>query len=338
MRKGEELLHVKNLDISLYEKEGLIKIVNAVDLKIHEGETVGLIGPTATGKTVTAKAILGILQPLFARTPLWKVEGEVLYKDKDLLKLSEEEFRELRGNEISMIFQKPKSSLHPLHMIGYQTGEPVEAHEKIESQRLKKMVEDYLGKVKLPDAKKRFFSFRHQFSGGESQRIMIAMALIYNPSLLIADEPTSDLDVTVQRQVLNLLKAVKNEFDLSMLLITHDLGVIAEMSDYVYVMYAGKIIEHSDVYTTFKEPKHPFTRGLLQAIPNISADHFELKGIPGETPQPPYNIPGCVFHPRCEYVKDYCKKRIPLLEEIESEHYVACLRAKEINSARIGHP
>lgn len=328
MRKGKELLQVKNLTISLYGKEDLTKIVDSANLKIHEGETVGLIGPSGSGKTVTARTIIGILQPI--GKPLWKIEGEVLYKGRDLLKLSEEEFRELRGNEISMIFQKPKSSLHPIQIIGYQTGEPVEAHEDIESQRLRKMVEDYLGKVELPDAKKRFFSFRHQFSGGEAQRIMIATALIHNPSLIIADEPTSDLDVTVQRQILELLKDMKKEFGLSMLLITHDLGVIAEMSDYVYVMYAGKIIEHSDVYTTFKEPKHPFTRGLLSSIPRIDAGHFELRGIPGETPQPPYNILGCVFHPRCEYVKDYCKGKIPPLEEIGLYHYVACLRAREI--------
>ena len=330
MRRGKELLHVKNLNISLYGKEELIKIVDGFELKIHEGETVGLIGPTATGKTVTAKAILRILQPVGKGKPDWKIEGEALYKGRDLLKISEEEFRELRGNEISIIFQKPKSSLNPIFMIGYQTGEPVEVHEDIERQRLRKMVVEYLGKVELPDAKKRFTFFRHQFSGGEAQRIMIAMALICNPSLLIADEPTSDLDVTIQRQVLELLKNVKREFGLSMLFITHDLGVIAEMSDYVYVMYAGRIIEHSDVYKIFKEPKHPYTRGLLHAVPRIDADHFELKGIRGEPPQLPYNIPGCVFNPRCEYVKDYCKGKIPTLEEIEPVHYVACLRAREI--------
>jgi len=330
LRKGKELLHVKNLNISLFGREDLIKIVDGVDLKIHEGETVGLIGPTATGKTVTAKAILGILQPLGNGKPDWKIEGEVLYKGKDLLKISDEDFRELRGNEISMIFQKPTSSLHPIHIIGYQTGESVEAHEDIKRQRLRKMVLDYLGKVELPDVKNRFYSFRHQFSGGEAQRIMIAMALICNPSLLIADEPTSDLDVTIQGQVLELLKKVKKEFGLSMLFITHDLGVIAEMSDYVYVMYAGKIIEHSDVYTIFKEPKHPYTRGLLHSIPRIDVDRFELMGIRGDPPHPPYNIPGCVFHPRCAYVKDYCKEKISSLEEIEPGHYVACLRTKEI--------
>ncbi|MFB0558036.1 MAG: ABC transporter ATP-binding protein [Candidatus Bathyarchaeia archaeon] len=308
----------------------MIRIVEGVNLRIYEGETVGLIGPSATGKTVTAKAILGILQPMGAGEPEWQIEGEVLYKGRDLLKLSEDEFRELRGNEISMIFQKPVRSLNPILMIGHQTGEPVEAHEDMERQRLREMVLDYLGRVDLPDARRRFHFFRHQFSGGEAQRIMIATALICNPSLLIADEPTSDLDVTVQRQVLELLKRVKVEFGLSMLLITHDLGVIAEMSDYVYVMYAGRMIEHGDVYTIFEEPRHPYTRGLLKSVPRIDADHFEPGGIRGELPQLPYDIPGCIFHPRCDYIEDFCKEKRPVLEEIEPGHHVACIRSKEI--------
>lgn len=329
MRGGIEILHVKNLNISLIVKKSLIKIVDGIDLEIHEGETVGLIGPTGTGKTVTAKAILGILQPLGNGRPNWEVEGEVLYRGRDLLKLSEEELNELRGNEISIIFQKPRSSLNPILMIGYQTGESVEAHEDIERQRIREMVLEYLGKVELPDAKKRFQFFRHQFSGGEAQRIMIAMALICRPYLLIADEPTSDLDITIQGQVLELLKKMKKEFSVSMLLITHDLGVIAEISNYVYVMYAGRIIEQGDIYTIFEKPKHPYTIGLLNAIPRIDADHYKFEGIRGDPPQPPYNIPGCVFNPRCKYVKNYCREKRPTLEEIEPGHYVACLRAKE---------
>lgn len=328
MRRGKELLQVKNLEISLIKKGGSIRIVDGVDLKIHEGETVGLIGPSGTGKTVAAKAIMGILQSV--GKPDWMIEGEVLYKGRDLMKLSGEEFREVRGNELSIIFQKPASSMNPMLMIGSQTGEPVEAHEDVETQRLRELVLDYLGKVELPDAKRRYRFYQHQFSGGEVQRIMIAMALICKPSFLIADEPTSDLDVTVQRQVLELLKRVKEEFGLSMLLITHDLGVIAEMSDYVYVMYAGRIIEHGDVHTIFEEPGHPYTRGLIRSIPRIDADHFELEGIPGEPAQPPYNIPGCVFHPRCKYAEaSRCGER-PALEEIVPGHFVACLRAMEI--------
>ena len=330
MKKSKELLHVKNLNLSLYGKEDMVRIVYGIDLKIHEGETVGLIGETGAGKTVTARSLMSILEPLGKGKPLWKIEGEALYKGKDLLKMSPEELRRLRGNEISMIFQNPVASLHPMDIIGYQTGEAVEAHEDVESQRLRKMVESYLGKVQIADAKKRYDSYRNQFSGGEAQRILVAMALIYGPSLLIADEPTSSLDVTVQRQVLDLLQKIKEEFNLSMLLITHDLAVIAEMSDHVYVMYAGRIMEHGDVVTIYKKPKHPYTKGLLSAAPRIDSDFFEFGGIPGEPPTPPYDIPGCIFHPRCKYAKPVCREKEPELRKIESGHYVACHRASEI--------
>jgi len=330
MRKANELLHVKTLNLSLFSREGAIKIVDDIDLTIHEGETVGLIGETGAGKTVTARSILGILQPLGKGKPLWKIEGEVLYKGQDLLKLSPEELRQLRGNEISMIFQNPVPSLHPMDMIGSQTGEPVEAHEDVERQRLRQLVESYLGKVEIRDAKARYGHFRDQFSGGEAQRILIAMALIYNPSLLIADEPTSSLDVTVERQVLNLLRKIKETFGLAMLLITHDLAVVAEMSDHVYVMYAGRIMEHADVVTIFKSAKHPYTRGLLSAVPRLDADFFEFGGIPGEAPSPPYNISGCIFHPRCKYAKPLCSEKVPELAEIELDHSVACSRVHEI--------
>jgi len=336
MQNKKEILHVKNLTLSLCGKEDMMKIVEGIDLKVHEGETVGLIGETGAGKTVTARAIMGILQPLGESKPLWKIEGEVLYKGKDLLRLSEEEFRNLRGEEISMIFQNPVASLHPIDIVGSQTGETVEAHEDIEilvkrkeQEKIKLMVFDYLGKVEIADADKRYYSFRDEFSGGEAQRILIAMALIASPSLLIADEPTSSLDVTVKRQVLELLRAIKAEFGLSMLLITHNLAVIAEMSDYVYVMYAGKIMEYGDVYTIFKKPKHPYTRGLISAIPRIDADSFEFGGVPGEPATPPYNIPGCIFHPRCKYAKPLCSKKEPLIIEFEPGHFVACHRASE---------
>jgi len=333
------LLSVKNLKVYLQTKKGdLVQVVDGVNLRVNSGETVGLIGETGAGKTVTARSIMGILQPLGEGKHPWKIEGEVLYKGRDLLKLSKEEFRDLRGNEISMIFQNPVPSLHPTDIVGYQTGETVEAHEDIETlakkkeiERIKKMVFDYLGKVEIADAEKRYYSFRDEFSGGEAQRILIAMALIANPSLLIADEPTSSLDVTVQRQVLELLKAVKEEFGLSMLMITHNLAVIAEMSDYVYVMYAGRIMEHGDVYSIFKKPKHPYTRGLMSAIPRIDADYFEFGGVPGEPPSPPYNIPGCIFHPRCKkYAKPICSEKEPPMIEFEPRHFVACHRVHEI--------
>lgn len=327
----DPLLEVKNLKASLLTNEGPVKIVDGINFTINRGETVGLVGETGAGKTVTALAILGILQPLGKGKPLWKVEGEVWFEGKDLMKLSEEEMMEIRGRKIALITQNPIASLHPMEIIGFQTGETLEEHEQLERQKIMSLVVEHLGKVEIADAKKRFYNFREQFSGGEGQRILIAMALIRNPSLLIADEPTSALDVTVQRQILELLKAMKKQFNLSMLLITHNLGVIAEMSDYVYVMYAGKIIEHGDVKTIFKNPMHPFTRGLMATIPRIDTDFFEFEGIPGEPPNPLYPIPGCKFHPRCKHAKPFCSQKIPELTKVASKHYVACLRVNEIN-------
>lgn len=324
----EPLLSVKNLKAYLYSKEGFIKIVDGVTLNINRGETVGLVGETGAGKTVTALSVLGILQPLGKGKPLWKIDGEVLFKGRDLLKLPQEEIRKVRGTDIALISQNPIPSLHPMDIIGHQTGEAVEVHKEIEESRIKKLVIEHLGKVEISDSKKRYHHFRNMFSGGEGQRILIAMAVIRNPALLIADEPTSALDVTVQRQILQLLKAMKEQFEMSMLLITHHLGVIAEMSDYVYVMYAGKIIEHGDVKTIFNEPVHPFTRGLIAAVPRIDLkrDSFKFEGIPGEPPNPMHPISGCKFHPRCRYVKPICSEKEPPLTEIKAKHSVACLR------------
>ena len=334
MSDRKELLHVKNLKAYLRGKEGLIKIVDGVDLKIGEGETLGLVGETGAGKTVTALSILGILQPLGKGEPLWKIEGEALFKGRDLMQLSQEEMRMVRGTKISFIPQNPIPSLHPMDIIGYQTGEAVEEHKDVKSRKITEMVVEHLGKVEIADAKKRYYHFRDQFSGGEGQRIMIAMALIRNPSLLIADEPTSSLDVTVQRQVLELLKAVKKRFNLSTLLITHNLGVIAEMSDHVSIMYAGKIMEYGDVLTIFKRAKHPYTRGLLAAVPRIDVGKglFKFEGIPGEPPDPHYPISGCKFHPRCKFAKSICGEKVPKLIEIEPDHSVACLRVHELEN------
>ena len=326
------LIQVKNLKASFVGQERLIKIVDGVNLKIDRGQTVGLVGETGAGKTVTALSILGILQPLGKGKPLWKISGEVLFKGKDLMKLSEEEMRDIRGTDIAFISQNPIASLHPMAMIGYQTGEGVDEFEEEERKKVFAVVVSHLGKVEISDAKKRYYHFRDQFSGGEGQRILIAMALIRNPSLLVADEPTSSLDVTVQRQVLELLKAMKKQFNLSMLLITHNLGVIAEMADYVYVMYAGKVVEQGDVNTIFNRPRHPYAKGLLSSIPSLLSEKgsFQFGGIPGEPPNPLYPISGCKFHPRCEYAKPSCSEKEPELEEISPRHSVACLRLDAI--------
>lgn len=332
MENAEELLRVKNLRVRFNAKEGTIKIVDGIDLRIRKGETVGLVGETGAGKTVTALSILGILQPIGKGKPLWTIEGEVFFKGRALFGLPEEEMRKIRGTEISFIPQNPIPSLHPIDIIGYQTGEALEEHEEAERQKIMELVVEHLGKVEIADAKQRYYDFRDQFSGGEGQRILIAMALIRNPSLVIADEPTSSLDVTVQRQVLQLLKAVKKKFNLSMLMITHNLAVIAEMSNYVYVMYAGKIVEHSDVLTIFNKPAHPYTRGLLASIPglHVKRGSFDFGGIPGEPPNPLYPISGCKFHPRCKYAEPICSEKEPELIEMEPKHFVACLRIGEI--------
>jgi len=339
----EPLLSVRNLRVYLNTKESQVKIIRGVDLDINRGETIGLVGETGAGKTVTALSILGILQPFWEGKPLWKIEGEVTFKGKNLLNLSEDDKRKIRGKEIALITQNPIPSLNPIDVIGYQTGEGVEARkvedieseiDRIERQKIMELVVEYLGKVEISDARKRFHHFRNQFSGGEGQRILTAMALVRNPSLLVADEPTSALDVTVQRQILELLKAMKERFNLSMLLITHNLGVIAEMCDYVYVMYAGGIVEHGEVNAIFKEPLHPFTRGLLATIPrlDLSGGSFKFESIPGEPPNPMHPIPGCTFHPRCRYAKPMCSEKEPQLKEIKPKHSVACLQIDEITS------
>ena len=332
MKNTKELLNVRNLRVRFNAKEGAISIVDGIDLRVNKGEAVGLVGETGAGKTVTARSILRILQPIGKGKPLWTIEGEIFFKGKDLFTLSEEETRAIRGTEISYIPQNPIPSLHPIDVIGYQTGEAVEEHEELERQRIWEMVVEHLGKVEIADAKQRYNDFRDQFSGGEGQRILIAMALIRNPSLLIADEPTSSLDVTVQRQILQLLKAVKKQFNLSMLLIAHNLAVIAELSDYVYVMYAGKIVEHGNVVTIFSNAVHPYTRGLMASIPRMHAKKgdFSFGGIPGEPPNPLYPISGCKFHPRCNYAMPACSTEEPESVEIEPNHSVGCLRVDDL--------
>lgn len=338
----ENLLRVNGLKAYLYNGE-VKRILDGVSFEIKKGETLGLTGESAAGKTVTAYSILKLIKPMkavgsrmivdsSAAHPGFKFDGEIWFKGTDLMKLSDEEMDEVRGYEISIIPQNPIPSLHPMYMIGLQTGEPVEVHTDTRRAKIKKLVEEYLGKVEIGDVKKRYRHDPSLFSGGEGQRIMIAMALINNPSLLIADEPTSSLDVLVQRNVLDLINRMKKEFDLSMLFITHDLAVIAEVSDYVAVMYAGKIMEYGDVTTMFKGPKHPYMRGLIRSYPpSIHSKEVWLpEGIPGEHPDP-FNFPsGCRFHPRCKCRVDVCEKKEPETVEIGPRHYVTCHRAYDI--------
>jgi len=257
------------------------------------------------------------------------VGGQIWFKGKDLLRLSQEEMRQIRGKEIAMIFQNPIPALNPIETIGFQTGESVTAHDQTRRERLRQLVIDYLGKVELKDAKKRYKHDPHMFSGGEGQRIMVAMALISGPSFLIADEPTKSLDLIVQRQILTLLREMKKQFNLSMLLITHDLAIIAELSDYVAIMYAGRIMEHSDVISIYKHPMHPYTQGLLASVPRLYGKKG-FRGLPGEPPNPLVEISGCKFHPRCPYAIEKCSREEPPLVEVKPGHLAACIRVNEI--------
>jgi len=339
--KPNEILRVENLKTYFQTPQGVVKAVDDVSIHIDEGTTLGLVGESGCGKTTVAMSILNLIPYLTkiekASLPLSAkvvskgniVQGEVWYKGTNLLKLSQDEVRKFRGKEIAMIFQNPIPALNPIEVIGFQVGEAVKAHEQTRREKLLQLVFEYLGKVQLKDVKNRYKHNPHMFSGGEGQRIMLAMALISGPSLLLADEPVKSLDVIVQRQVLELLKQMKKQFNLSMLLITHDYAVIGEMSDHVAFMYAGKIVEYSDAVSIYKDPKHPYTRGMLASVPRLDRKK-ELRGIPGEPPSPFVYIPGCKFHPRCQHATDQCRKEEPLLTEVKPRHLSACIRANDL--------
>jgi peptide/nickel transport system ATP-binding protein len=346
MKENEPLLRVEDLIVRAHDADRGEGILNdGVSFRANKGEILGLAGESGSGKTTVAFSILRLIGNAATRTPDPQrrvsslgtvtsereiVGGKIVFKGRDLLSVPEEEMRRIRGKDISMIFQNPVASMHPMMMVGYQVGEPKEVHEKLKWEEITRIVFDYLGKVQLPSAKLRAYDDPHTFSGGEGQRIMIAMALICNPSLLIADEPTRSLDVTIQRQVLELLKRLKKDSDLSVLYISHDLGVIFEMSDNVAIMYAGNIVEYGDAGTIYNKPRHPYTIGLKEAYPDLYAPRKRLRGIRGSHPTPFDKFPGCKFYPRCEYAKPSCNEKKPQPIEVEPGHSVSCLRVYEI--------
>lgn len=320
----KNLLEIKNLKTYFFTDAGTVKAVDGLNLEIKKGETLGLVGESGSGKTVTALSILRLV-PFPGR-----VTGEVFFHGEDLLKKSEEEMRHFRGNRLAMIFQDPMTSLNPVYTIGNQIFEAIELHQGLDKLQINKKIIELLEKVGIPDAVKRKEDYPHQFSGGMRQRAMIAMALSCNPELLIADESTTNLDVTVQAEVLELMKELKEELGSSIVLITHDLGVVAEMSDNVAVMYAGKLMEYCDVETAFAAARNPYLEALLESIPRLDVDVDRLKVIPGMVPKLSDPPSGCRFHPRCKYVKDKCKKQVPQLIEVKPGHLSACLRVDEI--------
>jgi oligopeptide/dipeptide ABC transporter ATP-binding protein len=316
------LLEVKNLKTYFDTYEGTVRAVDGVSFAVRKGETLGLVGESGCGKSVTALSIMHLV----ARPPGRYVSGEVLLAGRDLMKLPAEEVRLVRGRQIGMIFQEPTTSLNPVHRIGYQIAEPLIVVEKVNKYEAWERAVEMLGRVRIGGAVERSRQYPHQLSGGMKQRAMIAMALVRNPSLLIADEPTTALDVTIQAQILELMKELQDAFHMSVLLITHNLGVVAEMAHHVAVMYAGRIVEFAPTLDIFAGAAHPYTQNLLACIPSIKGPRVKLAAIPGQVPsliEPPK---GCRFEPRCDRADATCREAEPELREIAPNHYVACYK------------
>jgi peptide/nickel transport system ATP-binding protein len=327
-RHGAPLLEVEDLRVHFETDDGIVKAVDGISYTVQRGQTLGIVGESGSGKSVSSLTVMGLTRSRNAR-----ISGTVRFNGRDLLGASDEEMREIRGDDIAMIFQDPLSSLHPFYKVGAQIAEAVLSHRDVSKAQAWDRAVEMLSLVGMPDPRKRADSYPHEFSGGMRQRAMIAMALANDPKLLIADEPTTALDVTVQAQILELIERLQSEFDTAVVIITHDLGVVAEMADEIAVMYAGRIVEQADALTIFEAPQHPYTWGLLGSIPRLdSARDEELVPIPGRPPSL-INLPGgCSFHPRCPYVREAHKRVDPTLEPVgpSGGHKVACLLDAEV--------
>lgn len=318
------LLEIKNLQTHFYVRGYTAKALDNVSLKIQSGQTLGLVGESGCGKSVTAHSIMRLIPD-----PPGRIEGgEIFFENQDLLKVSEARMRKIRGNQISMIFQEPMTSLNPVFTVGDQVAEVIRLHQRLSRRETRERVLDAFQLVGIPAAESRLDDYPHQMSGGMRQRVMIAMALACNPKLMIADEPTTALDVTIQAQILDLMNKLKTETGAAILFITHDLGVIAEMAQFVAVMYAGKIMEYSDVKTIFANPKNPYTVGLMQSIPVLGRQtrDQQLQTISGVVPSL-LNLPsGCLFSDRCQDVFDDCRQVEPDMYQFANNHFVRCLK------------
>ncbi|WP_246942287.1 ABC transporter ATP-binding protein [Bacillus pinisoli] len=315
-----ELLHVKGLRTYFYlDSKKVAKAVDGVDFTIKPGETVALVGESGSGKSITSLSIMKLVSK-----PGKIKEGSILFGDKDLLNMSEKQMARIRGNDIAMIFQEPMTALNPVFTIGEQIVETIVKHKKIHKKLAYEKAIELLKIVGFPRAEETMKEYPHQLSGGMRQRAMIAIAISCDPKLLIADEPTTALDVTIQAQILDLLNEMKRKFNMAILLITHDLGVVAEYADQVFVMYGGQIVEKTSVEELFENPKHPYTTGLLESLPDIDKDVTRLGAIKGSVP-PSYSFPeGCRFYDRCPHAMDTCKEQNPELIEHETDHFVRC--------------
>jgi oligopeptide/dipeptide ABC transporter ATP-binding protein len=321
--KKDTLLEVRNLKTYFYTEDGVVKAVDGVDFSVGRGEVLGLVGESGCGKSVTSLSIMRLIG-----IPGKVVEGEIIFEGRNLLELSESEMVHMRGNRISMIFQQPQSSLNPVFKVGDQVAEVLQIHQNMGKEESWNKAVELLRLVGIPDPESKAHSFPHEVSGGQAQRVMIAMALALNPQLLIADEPTTALDVTIQAQILDLMRDLRTRMDTAVILITHDLGVISEMADRVAVMYAGRIVEQTDIRTLFKKPVHPYTQGLMASIPVLGTVKETLDVIPGSVPNLVNLPPGCQFAPRCrsrvEYQLPICTQVEPPLVPYEPEHLCRC--------------
>lgn len=328
------LLEVKDLKTQFFTEEGLVKAVDGVSFSLERGRVLGVVGESGSGKSVMSLSIMRLVPK-----PGKIVDGNIKFEDKTLLDLKERQMRKIRGNRISMIFQDPMTSLNPVFRIGYQLIEAVLTHNNISKNQAYKKSIEALEEVGIPDAEESLRRYPHEFSGGMRQRVMIAMALINNPDILFADEPTTALDVTIQAQILDLMRKLQHEFNSSVVLITHDLGVIAEMSDDVIVMYAGKIFERGTVEDIFYKSRNPYTYSLLRSVPRLDEEQKKLVPISGNPPSL-INLPsGCPFSPRCEFVKDICRREEPSLVKVDENHFSYCHFAGELvfnNGGKVG--
>jgi oligopeptide/dipeptide ABC transporter ATP-binding protein len=331
---AEPILSIRDLAVHFTTEDGVVQAVDGITYDVYPGETLGIVGESGSGKSVSTMSILGLIpQP-----PGKIVRGEAYFKGRDLLKMSKKELRHVRGSEVSMIFQDPMTSMNPVLKVGFQIGEAIKTHHPDKKDdEVKEQAVGLLRLVGVPNPERRYEQYPHEFSGGMRQRAMIAMAISNSPQLLIADEPTTALDVTIQAQILEVLKKAQDETRAATILITHDLGLIAELAERVIVMYAGKIVEYGDVQTIFESPRHPYTIGLMDSLPRIGVDEDWLRPIPGQPPSLISRPPGCAFHPRCFLSEGRvrCREDEPLLRPIdESAHLSACHFVHELEGRR----
>lgn len=326
MNATAPVLQVRDLEVQFATDHGWATVVEGVSFDVPHGGTVGLVGESGSGKSVTSLAVMGLIP----RPPGRISGGQILLEGRDLVGLSEKELSSLRGNAMSMVFQEPMSSLNPAYTVGDQIAETVRRHRGVSRREGRQRAIEMLDLVGIPNARRRVASYPHEFSGGMRQRVMIAMALACEPSLLIADEPTTALDVTIQAQILDLLKQMQRELGMAILFITHDLGVVADICDEVMVMYAGQIVERSEIFGLYSLPRHPYSEGLLSSMPQVGGENQELVSIPGTTPAPWAMPSGCRFHPRCSYVADACRSEEPQLLQLGDGRTSRCLRVEEL--------